>query len=48
MIGTIMGVIKVIAAVCLLLIVVSVALLLLTVVATILQSSVDTIFRRKK
>lgn len=48
MIGTLMGVIKFIAVVCLLLLVIVAALVLVVVVTAILQGFADFIFRRKK
>ena len=48
MIGTLMGIIKLVAVVCLLLLVIAAALVLVAVVTAILQGSADFIFRRKK
>lgn len=52
MIGTIMGIIKLVGVVCLLLIVMSLAFILIvlltSIIATILQTCADFIFRRKK
>lgn len=48
MIGTLMGIIKFVAVVCLLLLVIAAALVLVVVVTAILEGFANFIFRRKK